>query len=651
MKKTLLKIGFVMFCVGAAIFLLLPFLETTVPASTALQSGQAQVVSENPLNVISKRLATLFGHKERSQKTLPGQDNTTNSLLIAQNYPPYDSSNKQAAGQTTPPSTPSSQTVEVPPSTQPYDYENASFQADNGEWVLVQQTAPAHSAPGMHEVNVHDNPYDRYVRQERAKNFGPQAPKQEIPDSKWARLVQPLKTFFGLDAPHAVSSNSSRIRREDEKGRSLGTADNALGTGNNNSSYERMRMYMPEISPQQWALMTPEERESYKQHKAARDFAELLSGDKAARDAAEMVANIKIPFAETEEKKQEKESLIERLTEENKEGIREKVLAIIQENASKTAIDEFGLSSNGCSSRPSNIATCSSEGTQQPLTLDQIVTAQEANAKAFLEKTKFILPEGLSFITILGDTKQTLSDIEKMKQYPGREVQGDIEEFLYKQQKCGESPCYWVPNSNPSDTEMPDILKTVGGSQLVPDPYNTYDEFKDKWIQAKRKELEANNAPVDLKELENQWNAYRPNWIPYSETLLVQLNNDNMQILTDRSGNTTDRKPPVFPIVTDPAVAPQVAELIGPLSFVYSNPKALSEADDPTQAGEILTEGLGNNVNATKDAIEEITQKAIQEGVTASLNNTISNSNQQGGGIFNLLDAVKDWRKGNSPTK
>ena len=183
MKKTLIKIGFVVLCIGIIIFLLLPFLETTAPKTSDLKTGQAQVVTENPLNVISKRLASLF-RKEKNKKTLPGQANTHADPSTAQNYVPnYIASNPQAAANSAAAGESSSKALDMSPKDYPFDYENAAFQTDDGEWVLVQQTAPQHSAPGMHEVNVHDNPYDRYVRQERAKNFGPQAPKQETASS------------------------------------------------------------------------------------------------------------------------------------------------------------------------------------------------------------------------------------------------------------------------------------------------------------------------------------------------------------------------------------------------------------------------------------------------------------------------------------
>jgi len=658
MKKILLKMGFIIFCMGVIIFLLLPFLETTAPVNATLKTGQAQIVTDNPLNVISKRLASLFKRKEKVQKIAPEQNDSTATLALAASYTPTTSAKGQmsAIAPKTAENSPS-KTIEISSKNYPFDYENASFQTDNGEWVLVQQTAPQHSAPGMHEVNVHDNPYDRYVRQERAKNFGPQAPKQEIPDSKWARVITPIQKFFGLNAPYPVSSASTRVHRDDDKALSLGTARDKLGTSsvNKSSGYERIRLPLPDISPKEWALMTPQARQAYQAHKAARDFADLLSGDHAAREAAEIIADLKFPNPQTEQEKKAKEYLIARLTAENKDKIREKVLAGIEENAAAwdPTLDELGFTTDCNSSFPSINSACFL-GVVQHEEAKKIQQAQKNNAQIFFEKTKFILPEGLSFTPVLGPTtpenfKQMVEDNPHMK------TTGEIYAVMYEQKQCDSQRCFWLPNSKPSDYVLTDTFTTVGNSKIVPDPFNTYDTYKDAWINKKLKEIEeaqknAPEKPISIRpeqikpQLEKQYDKQRPNWVPYTDEDLRQINDINKDILTTPIENIGDKEPPTFLVLSNPGMAYDMAETLeSPVGFVYSNPDPLSQSTDAIEGGESLTVSLANNLNAVKDATTEVTQQAIQEGV---INATISQSNQTGGGFFNLLNTMRNWGKG-----
>lgn len=648
MKKTLLKIGFIVLCVGTAIFLLLPFLETTAPVNSSLKAGQAQVVTENPLNVISKRLAALFGRKERTQKTLPEQNTATNNLLIAQNYPSYAPNGQQpaAAGQAT--SGGSSQTVAVPPSNQPFDYENASFQMDNGEWVLVQQTAPQHSAPGMHEVNVHENPYDRYIRQEQARSFGPQTPKQEIPDSKWARLVSPLKTFLGLDATSAQSSPASvRVNRGDEKGLSLGTGNDKLnGSGTNKfSDFPRMRLSSPDISPQAWAMLTPQEREAYKERKAARDFADLLSGDRAAREAAEIIANIKFPNPQDAKEKQEKEEFTQQLTEEAKLRIKEGMLANLRENtAGKQSVDELAYMT-GCKDASLPPTQCEDFSPNQHVPNKVLEKASAENAELFLKETQFILPEGLPFTVVLGPT-DTVNFNDGRPLNPNT---AEIYNFLGEQLQCASRTCYWLPNSNQPDPKLGDAIATIGGAKLKTDPFNIYDTNEAAFVEYKvRKELGPDATSEQIAEVQRkareQWQNERPNWVPGWGEHLRQLQADTTEALSAPL-NQPSTKSPIFIMVKDPGVAPDVAQLIGP-GFVYSkNP--LIDSDSPIQTGEDLTKAMAENFNDAKEVIhksvEPLYEEAVKMNLGASYNQAARANNQNGSGFAGLLESVKRW--------
>jgi hypothetical protein len=69
--------------------------------------------------------------------------------------------------------------------------------------------------------------------------------------------------------------------------------------------------------------------------------------------------------------------------------------------------------------------------------------------------------------------------------------------------------------------------------------------------------------------------------------------------------------------------------------------------DNPIDAGEEVTESIAQNVNDTKKVVENVQQEAITEGLQSSINQAISNTNQQGQGFGGLLDAVRNL--GNRP--
>ena len=652
MKKTLFKLGFIVVCAGIIIFLLLPFLETTPPASSTLNAGKAQIVSSNPLNVIAKRLASLFGRsKERARSSLKQSnkwaENSANSVSYAARPAPAGQSSNLIGSSTNTPS----QTIQVPLTQPPFDYAEASFQTDNGDWVLIRQTAPQSSSPGMHEVNVHDNPYDRYVRQERARHFAPQTPKAEIPHSKWARITRPFKHLLGIDEPSPVQSSPIHIQQGGERLASVRGIQDKRGniTTSTGSSFPRMRMELPNITPQQWAVLTEPEREQLKERKAARDFSQLLSGEYAARQAAEVMANAKYPFPKNEQEQKEKEEYTQRLTEENKQRIKEELMANIEKDASQAKPVDMLNSMTGCkdASLPSVSNACTPEDTHTQMPAHLLDVASDQNATAFFEKTKFVLPEGLPFIMVLGPTDP--STFEQMQQNPMTAPQGEIYNFLSQQKKCDTQTCFWVPNSNQSDPSLKDAMTTVGKAKLYSDPFNTYDSLEKKFIDYKVQQLAGENAsPEQIKQArqlaQKQWKDHRTNWTPFVEGDLVQLNQDNAEALRAPLDKPSD-KTLILPFIADTKTAAQASQIIGP-NFVYNRDPF--QLNSPIQAGAVFTNSLGDEVNAVKETTQKVVQPLYQQAVNMNLRNlynqTATQTNQSGGGFKGLLNMFKGLR-------
>lgn len=646
MKKTILKIGFITVCIGVIIFLLLPFLQTTPPASSSLKTGQARVFTSNPITSLLKRLAPLLGRKERAHHALTAQKDSVKHNLPSPDYTPVYAEGKNISQEDKWVQSPTNpQTVTVPTADVPFDYADASFQTDAGEWVLIRQTAPESSKPGMHEINVHDNPYDRYVRQERAKNFGPQTPKEEIPDSKWARLTRPIKTFFGLSDPQPVGPTHLPVYRESDSLSSLGSAQDKLADTNANRTpaYPYMRIPLPDITPAQWAKLSIPERERLQEQQAARDFAELLSGEQMAQQIARFEANAKFPVVKNEQEQQAKEEYVKRLTEEHKARIRDGIRARIEENAAdKEPVDELAHML-GChdSSLPQREDSCQPNVTPQHEQASVLAAAQEKNAQDFYNATRYVLPKGIPFTVILGPTDP--QNFEEMKANPQTAPTAKLYDFLYQQRQCDKHTCYWVPSKKQSDPKLEDSFVTVGGAKLETDPFKTDAADEEAFVQSVVNQLGEEATPEQRKEAEKkareQWEKYRPNWTSVVEDQLVKLTQNNRETLAAPLDKPSDKKP-IFPLVPDPAIAPDIANLIGPTSFVY-NQTSLVNSSSPVEAGKQFTESLAKGVNDVKAEVQEIQRGAVKNTIQPLLNRIFTQTNNNGTGFDGALQTIK----------
>ncbi len=641
MKKIALKISVLIGCVVVIVFLLLPFLETVPPQTGPSNPQQPQISTENPLVKLAKRLGTVFSRKERPH--------TFAARSSAESQSPWDESLYASVGSTmgeaTPAETVPSKTIDIPLSEEdPFDYADASFQTDDGEWVLIRQTAPQSSAPGMHEVNVHENPYDRYVKQERASRVHSSTPVQEIPDSKWARLTRPIKYLFsGNESPRPVQPTSMQVLHSDTAGALLASARTPNRAGDKTSSYKQMHASLPDITPLQWAQLTPAQREKIAERHAAHEFAQLLSGDRAAEQAAEIAADAKYPNPKNEQEKQQKEAYKKQITEENKQQIKQGLLARIQANAAdKEAVDELAHMT-GCkdSSLPSDSTECSAPETILPTmrTPQGILRQQQfQNAQNFFDQTKYVLPQNLPFTVVLGPTDP--ENLQNMANNPATQLPGEMYPFMYNQQECDSRPCYWVPNFKQADPQLADAFFTINDAHLKTDPLHTYATYINPFLQQKAKQAGGNVSPEEYARWQQQMIDNPPNWVPYTEEQLLQMHQNTKEALTQTGTDLSAGKEPVFPFVTDPAIAPQIAELIGPASFVYNN-ISLVNSTTAVEAGEQMTDSLIQNVNDAKEVFNGVTQGAISEGLRTQINQQISTQNQSGGGFAGLLNLFK----------
>ncbi len=244
--KTAGKIIIIVLSLAILFFLLLPFLDS--PAASVGANGKKavpQIFTSNPLSDLVQKVFALF--KRDSQKATPSYHGELTEEMLASLSP--EEQQKYALQRAEEGEKNFEYSTEVDAN---YDYGEAGIINENGEWILVRQTAPESSNLGMHEVNTRQSAYDRHIRQERAARYTGKAGADAgpaIPDSKWARLWKPIKAFFtGEDESAAVQE---------------ATGENAYllassGTGLGKDSYKQGSTYRrgksANISASEWEL-------------------------------------------------------------------------------------------------------------------------------------------------------------------------------------------------------------------------------------------------------------------------------------------------------------------------------------------------------------------------------------------------------------
>ena len=666
MKKTILKISFVAVCIAVIIFLLLPFLETQPPVTTSLQSTQPQITFSNPLAAIAKRLSALFTRRGEHKNTL--QSSAAAQEFLADNHARF-AAPAQASG--TSPATKQPALSDDMPATSATDSDETgpSFKTDDGEWVLIRQVAPNTSEPGMHEINVHDNPYDRYVRQERANRLGARAAQPQIPDSKWARMIRPIKEFFGIESPRPVETARLYANAQPERNASS-SSDKLTGLGHDSSLGTHLRVPFPDITPGQWLNMTPQEQQQERERRAITQFADLLTGNSVAEDAATISANAKYPNPQTEAEKQQKEEYKKRLTEENKQKIRDGLLAAMQENAShKQSVDEIGKLLNCTnSSLPSN--NCSTELDPDtghplppaPLSDDEIAAGQAQNAAEFLNKTGFVLPQNLPVTVVFAapDPKTMAGLTDYTDDNPEVKRAAEVLDFLYQAQDCANQDCFGVTNSPQLDQQMTQVI-ALNTAQLKEDPLGIYaplePQFVDHKVSQMQEQLEQSQADEETKQkmlayaredAKKQFHENAPHLVFYQGKQVGQMQ-ENTFAAMDRNNPNADPSKMTLIFVGDSS-APQVAKYTG--AYILYHKGTMSDAKDVPQAGQQVRDSFISNINTTTDVSHQILGDSVQgnaQSMVQGINRIIGQNNDSGKGLPGLLDAFRNKNPGKGP--
>lgn len=614
MKKTA-KIILTVCCAVLILFLLLPFLETQAPqqpGQTPAAKAEPQIFTSNPLTDLVKRIARFFGARG-SDSSQPKAQILTAAQADAAFGTPQDGPLYAAANGS------EIQTQETPAALAGgTSYANAYLQNDEGEWVLIRQTAPEGGTRGMHEVNVKDNAYDRYVHEERQARFTPvmRTPKsnKEVPDSALARLFNPIKHFFGFGTTPAASGSLQADLSTDAAGR-LASAD---GLGKNKEKQARS-LPRAQAGGWNWAGINPVSSAEPGSAEAALEFLKLINPREEVEDVARWLADIKYPNANDPDQQAQKENFQKNRTAEgNQQVILELQEKMVRKAAGK---EQTNLLQNmfDCKGKTSSVArdSCSASPDSQE-EKENPAAIKDQSLQYFTEKTGLPLPPaGISVILHRTDLK--LPGNNWVADDPA--TQQTLEWYKFQQKNCGN--CYWVATGAEN---APDLQQTIeaAGLQLKGDPLNRYDSQLQAYLENLRQKGE--KTEEEIQQIGEQLQENKAPFTAYTEQDLRTLYQNTRDLFSKRA-RPEQGSVPFFTHVENANQFYQNSG--GQYPLLYGQGSATNGNIPLKERAEKLTDEIADYVLEVREARQNVERDAIQEGTAAQVAPVVQRIQQQ----------------------
>lgn len=585
-KYTLITLGIALF-----LFLMLPFLEVpTLSSARERRPFIPQIFTTNPLTRLAKRIARVFNKKAparstRHALTAEAQQNMTpaeRDVILAR----ADIKNEEVA-------------TEEP--TNP-DEENARFflQGREEDWVLVRQRVPE-TAPstGMHEISVKDNAYDRYVKQERVARYTPTAAPRKtnaVPDSKLARLFNPIKRFFGLGGGTAARSGALEAQESFAAAHRRSSSD---GIGRNTSKQARQLPGAKDVNVAFGTINTPGNLDNAVHERSDR-FADLMDTDQIIQDAADLVAgSIQDPRA-SQRARQEQENKYNELA-------RQRLLAdLLARGGQETPQDALPETTLGCKI-DEGLITPPNDPCRAPSEED-LENLRKTNREHFSNQTNgAALPEqitpvlGVANESSISQIAPTLEENrDYIEDYETQEATKKMYQFMLQGSKCNND-CFWVASNVQTEQNRP-MIETIqaAGTNFAGDPLNKFQTLKDGFVQAQVEAYTKEHPQAteeELQQVQQQANKANPPYVVYTWA--------NMQNLFKSSANSSNAATPTV-YFADAADARTFIERHGrdvPILYGKTGHRVLSRivtttpAEPETSPGSPLSmSGLGGNL-------------------------------------------------------
>lgn len=609
MKKTA-KIILIVCCAALFLFLLLPFLETQAPRTGKTEDTaktEPQIFTSNPLTELVGRIARFFKGRGSEQRREAGTRPMTNEETAELFGQPQEGTLYASAA--TASNETSSQTLAAGSGA----YADAYLQNEEGEWVLIRQTSPEGASRGMHEINVKENAYERYVQQERQARFTPvmRHPKTaEVPDSKLARVFNPIKRLFGFGEDSAASASLASWNDDFAAGK-LASSSGLDRNGEKTSK-------LPKTRPVNWNGFRNNPFSSMEPGgvEAAEAFLDLINPMRAIGKSAEWLANIKYPRTDTPEQEQEKADWIDAKQNAEREQMHQEIqeLLVRQSNGenSKNIIQDVvnpfscgdgSVTKNKCKKYPTPDIPAIQERSKIQFKEETGVDLPPAGVAVVLNATTLPLIDEDSAAELeemTGDNSdEPLSPEEKQKSK-------DLEFYQFMQEKCQD--CYWVATNADADSELAQTIEAVGLT-LKGDPYNRYDQYVDAYLKEQKQN---GKTDKEIKEMQQQLTQHKTAYTAYSLQDMQQMHQDTLALLGDENATPEQGAVPFFTHVQNAYGYYQQLENKHPL--LYGQGSMVNGNQELEERAQNLTGELIQFVNDAKEIRRKMEQSNTEEG-------------------------------------
>ena len=602
MKKSI-KITLSVIAIVVFIFLMLPFIFTSSETGNAAKRAAAdkvtpQIFTSNPLAKLVNRLARFFGRQPSPQAALAKAQGGPQPLADAL-YADARSGSELTPGEDV-------TDMENDPEEIAQAFENAALQNEEGEWVLIRQQAPEGSAGGMHEINVKDNAYDRYVKQERAARYTPGAarPKNEVPDSKLARTFRPIKRFFGMEEDAKPASTTLLADGRTIGSSGGGSAQGPLRTLNSSSSRSGGMAGAGTMGA------------AYFRHPAA-DLLSMIDPTRAARNAADIAADGAYPNPQNPDEAAQKEDFRQqeqgRVLGNLSKKLSEQLTRTAQgQQAEDKILDTLGCGAQAVTSSPNH--DCDTEADHSSSPSMDVAAVKAQNKELFLERTQYNMPSApLTVILSKADgNEQRTADLEEL----GGEA-SEIYQYMLHQTDCASQACFWVANSVQT---TPDLKETVEGSGATfkGDPLGKYDQIKQGFTEQKMAGLPEDATEEIRENARTQAERAAPPYLLYTAQELAALQQNDKDFVAGR-GNADQVTALYFAKAAD---AEQFARESGEIPlFFYGKDGSVVDGENGSTVDRAtqLTNDMADLIIFAKQEFQQATGQAGSQAVSSQV--------------------------------
>lgn len=534
MKKKI-KIAAISLAVLVLVFLSLPFFAPKTTSNSKAgenaQQNTPQIFTSNPLTELVNRIAAVFGKKNAGIHSTGGMQNA-NSNAVAEEM----LADARAATANTP------TTEETPKAGEEGPF--GSFFADGEEeWVLAPQFSPEGTTRGMHEISVKGDAYDNYIRAERAARFTPVAinPRtKEVPNSKLARIFNPIKRFFGFDDPYATDSD---WYVDDEAAR-LAYVQGDKESAKDPRQFNRAGiadMGMPNLSVNgQGASNAENTSEAKNANDALGEVFSFFYPEAKIQELAKRKADALYPAPRTP--KQQASWEVARLEEAKRlyDEMQEKKFRYSNIKVDEAPLPDFTKVFQCDKNKPTiSLASECSLGGEEALSEQGKKEMKTENERKFLNllgdpgdyeiPVTVVYGQGIDSEEMWRTLENTGSSIEEVKaagyldlveEYSKNAELQQLYKFMAEQAKCETENCYWVATSKQPDSSLKDSVDLAGKTVFKGDPLNRFQELHEQFIQNFQKDpgtLLNNPTDQEIKETAESIRDLTPAYVVYTQ--------------------------------------------------------------------------------------------------------------------------------------